>query len=95
MNRRNFFKESFNILKDTARDCLKEFFTLKKELEDIYDEFEIESDEDFIESYEKSYALTLAYPRDFFEQIAKKAGISYEEKETLDLVSDLLKNKLI
>ena len=95
MDRRRFFKESINIFKDKAKDCLKELVTVKKELEDIYDEFKVESDEDFIESYEKSYALTLAYPREFFEQIADKAEISYKNIDTLELVKELLKQNLI
>ena len=34
-------------------------------------------DRDFFDSYEMSYSMTLAYPREFFEQAAEKEGIEH------------------
>jgi hypothetical protein len=43
----------------------------------------------FFDSYEKSYALTLAYPDEIILESAKKAGIVTEGRERIDIVKEL------
>jgi hypothetical protein len=46
--------------------------------------------EEFFRSYEDSYALTLAYPEEFFIESAKKMGIETEGKDRLQLVKEIV-----
>ncbi|MFK5925493.1 MAG: hypothetical protein QM483_02575 [Desulfuromusa sp.] len=50
---------------------------------------------DFFDSYEMSYSLTLAYPREMFEQMARDHGMPYEGVETIDIASELYKRGVI
>jgi hypothetical protein len=36
-----------------------------------------------------SYSLTLAYPREMFEQMARNHGIPYEGVETIEIAKEL------
>jgi hypothetical protein len=47
----------------------------------------------FFESYESSYALTLAYPEEFLIDEAHKAGIEVNGREKIDIVKELFAKK--
>ncbi|MGD2099987.1 MAG: hypothetical protein PVG35_20625 [Desulfobacterales bacterium] len=47
--------------------------------------------ERYFESYESSYALTLAYPDDILLETAKRHGIETEGREKNDIVKELFK----
>jgi hypothetical protein len=42
-----------------------------------------------------SYSLTLAYPREMFEQMARDQGIPYEGVETIDIARELYRRGAI
>lgn len=44
----------------------------------------------FFESYESSYALTLAYPDDILLETARMNGIEIEGREKIDIVKELM-----
>ncbi|OEU62122.1 MAG: hypothetical protein BA867_11000 [Desulfobacterales bacterium S5133MH16] len=44
----------------------------------------------FFESYESSYALTLAYPDDILLETARMNGIKTEGREKIDIVKELI-----
>ena len=46
----------------------------------------------FFESYESSYALTLAYPDDILLETARKNGIETEGREKNDIMKELFEN---
>ncbi len=57
---------------------------------------EAEQEEDFdnfFESYESSYALTLAYPDDILMETARTYGIETEGREKNEIVKELFKKK--
>ncbi len=45
--------------------------------------------DDFFESYESSYALTLAYPDDILIETARKHGIDTDGREKNEIVKEL------
>lgn len=45
----------------------------------------------FFESYESSYALTLAYPDDILIETARKCGIETENRSKKDIVMELFR----
>jgi len=47
----------------------------------------------FFESYESSYALTLAYPDDILLETARMNGIKTEGREKIDIVKELIMMK--
>jgi hypothetical protein len=47
--------------------------------------------ERYFESYDSSYALTLAYPDDILLETAKRHGIETEGREKNDIVKELFK----
>jgi hypothetical protein len=47
----------------------------------------------FFESYESSYALTLAYPDDILLETARNFGIETEDRPKKDIVKDLFIKK--
>lgn len=47
----------------------------------------------FFESYESSYALTLAYPEEFLIEEARKAGIDVKGREKIDIIKELFARK--
>lgn len=47
----------------------------------------------FFESYESSYALTLAYPDDILLETARMNGIEIEGREKIDIVKELMMMK--
>jgi len=49
--------------------------------------------DEFFESYESSYALTLNYPDDILIETARMEGISVEGREKIDIVRELIKKK--
>jgi hypothetical protein len=52
---------------------------------------EAEALDKFFESYESSYALTLAYPDDILLDTARRYGIETEGREKNDIVRELFK----
>ena len=91
MKRREFFRET---LDESIRAAQKGFLSLQDTFTEVNDAVQDILDEtpgrgDFFDSYEMSYSLTLAYPRDLFEQMARDHGISYEGVETIDIASEL------
>ena len=50
---------------------------------------------DFFDSYEMSYSLTLAYPREMFEQMARDQNMRYEGVETIELARELSRRGVI
>ena len=47
----------------------------------------------FFETYESSYALTLAYPDDILIETARNYGIQTEDRPKLDIVKELFVKK--
>jgi hypothetical protein len=47
----------------------------------------------FFDSYESSYALTLAYPDEILLETARGAGIETEGREKTEIVKELFKKK--
>lgn len=49
--------------------------------------------ENFFNSYESSYALTLAYPDDILLETARKYDIETENRQKIDIVKELFIKK--
>ena len=97
MRRREFFREA---LDESIRAAQKGFLNLQETFTEVNDAVQDALDEtpghgDFFDSYEMSYSLTLAYPREMFEQMARDQGMPYEGVETIDLASELYKRGVI
>ncbi|MDW7646105.1 MAG: hypothetical protein SCI25_13805 [Desulfuromonadales bacterium] len=92
MNRRDFFKDSFG---ETLRTAFRNFDRLKETFGEVGDSVRQAMDGTgmssgkFFDSYELSYSLTLAYPREMFEQMARDHGIAYEGVETIEIAREL------
>ena len=54
---------------------------------------EKENFERFFDSYESSYALTLAYPDDILIETARREGIETEGREKIEIVKELFQKK--
>ena len=54
---------------------------------------ERESFDDFFESYESSYSLTLAYPDEIMIESARQHGIDTDGRSRKEIVKELLKKK--
>lgn len=100
-NRRSFFLEVTSSLLDSARQAMQVKEKVEQELAGVLatvagdgDDLS-EFDADFFSSYELSYSMTLAYPRELFEQMADKAGILHAGVDTLDLVKELHRQGVI
>lgn len=52
-----------------------------------------EAFDDFFESYESSYALTLAYPDEIMIETARRCGIETEGRGKNEIVKKLLRKK--
>jgi hypothetical protein len=91
-NRREYLKQTLNNFNEAVKTCSKEQQNLRQELgavtESLLDVQE-ELMDTFFDSYESSYALTLAYPREMFEQMADQAGIPHKGRELNDIARDL------
>lgn len=92
MKRREFFREA---LGETIRGAVKGMANLRETFGDVNDTIQQTIDGtgmasgDFFDSYELSYSLTLAYPREMFEQMAREQGIPHEGVETIELAREL------
>ncbi len=99
--RRFFFREFSGSVLDRARQTLQGRKRLEQQVAEILEEITgnqdelAEFDRGFFDSYEMSYSMTLAYPREFFEQMAEQADIAHQGVETLDLVKSLHKRGII
>ena len=98
MRRREFFRASWE---ETLKAAQKGFVslqetmaTINESIEDVIDD-ETPGKGDFFDSYEMSYSLTLAYPREMFEQIAREQGLPYEGVETIEIAKELYSRGVI
>jgi hypothetical protein len=93
MNRRSFFRAGERRAVAAVAECVRQVGEVRRELAATVDELTAAEEKDWMESffasYEESYSLTLAYPREFFEPMAEAAGIPHHGRETLDIVRDL------
>ena len=76
--------------------CTKYFFRQAAEIisgfnAGVQEAKEKETFDKFFESYESSYALTLAYPDDLLLETARRHGIETEGREKSDIVKELFK----
>ncbi|MEA3348756.1 MAG: hypothetical protein U9Q39_06835 [Pseudomonadota bacterium] len=97
MKRREFFREA---LDESIRAAQKGFLSLQETFTEVNEAAQDAMDGtpgkgDFFDSYEMSYSLTLAYPREMFEQMARDQGMPYEGVETIDIASELYKRGVI
>jgi hypothetical protein len=98
MKRREFFKEAFE---ETVRGAFKGLHSLRETFGEVSDTIQQAMDGtdmasgDFFDSYELSYSLTLAYPREMFEQMAREQDIPYEGVETIELARELNRRGVI
>ncbi|MCW8858962.1 MAG: hypothetical protein OQK50_06650 [Deltaproteobacteria bacterium] len=98
MKRREFFREA---LDESIRAAQKGFLSLQETFtevnESVQDALEgaTPGKGDFFDSYEMSYSLTLAYPREMFEQMARDQGMPYEGVETIEIATELHKRGVI
>ena len=97
VRRREFFREA---LDESIRAAQKGFISLQETFTDVNDSVQDALDDtpgkgDFFDSYEMSYSLTLAYPREMFEQMARDQDIPYEGVETIDIANELYKRGVI
>jgi len=78
--------------------CTKYFFKQAAEIitgfnAGVQEAKEKEAFDDFFESYESSYALTLAYPDEIMIATARQSGIETEGREKSEIVKELLEKK--
>lgn len=97
VKRREFFREAVD---ESIRAAQKGFLSLQETFTDVNDSVQNALDDtpgkgDFFDSYEMSYSLTLAYPREMFEQMARDQDIPYEGVETIDIANELYKRGVI
>ena len=97
MKRRDFFREA---LDESIRAAQKGLLSLQETFTEVNDSVQDALDDtpgkgDFFDSYEMSYSLTLAYPREMFEQMAREQDMPYEGVETIELANELYKRGVI
>jgi hypothetical protein len=98
MKRRDFFREA---LDESIRAAQKGFLSLQETFTEVNDSVQDALDGptpgkgDFFDSYDMSYSLTLAYPREMFEQMARDQGMPYEDIETIELARELNRRGVI
>lgn len=98
MKRREFFREA---LDESIRAAQKGFLNLQETFTQVNDSVQDALDGptpgkgDFFDSYEMSYSLTLAYPREMFEQMARDNNLLYEGVETIEIANELYKRGVI
>jgi hypothetical protein len=84
---------------EDRRDFLRSFF--KQAAGRVIAGFQAGADEarklqdfdDFFDSYESSYALTLNYPDEILIETARKEGIEVEGREKMEIVRELFERK--
>jgi hypothetical protein len=82
--RRVFFGDLLRHVVHNATSAFREGMEEQRRLEDL---------EQFFESYESSYALTLCYPDDILMETARSLGILCEGREKIDIVKELILTK--
>jgi len=98
MKRREFFRE---VLDESIRAAQKGFLSLQETFTQVNDSVQDALDGptpgkgDFFDSYEMSYSLTLAYPREMFEQMARDNNLPYQGVETIEIANELYKRGVI
>jgi hypothetical protein len=55
----------------------------------LKEELDGQAFDDFFESYESSYALTLAYPDELLMETARQEGVEVEGREKIEIVKEL------
>jgi hypothetical protein len=78
--RREFFKDFFREIAQQAvqgAEAVAESLREEKDLEQFFD------------SYESSYALTLNYPDDIFLETARMEGIEVEGRDKIDIAKEM------
>jgi len=78
--------------------CTKYFFRQAAEIisgfnAGVQEAKEKEAFNEFFESYESSYALTLAYPDEILIETAQRFGIDTEGREKNEIVKELFEKK--
>lgn len=81
--RRSFFKDAYRQIFQVAA-------AFEDGMEEARRKREIDS---FFESYESSYALTLAYPDEIILETARQAGVETEGREKNDIVRELFEKQ--
>jgi hypothetical protein len=84
VDKRQFFAK---LLKESILKPIAAFKSGMKEV-DTRDKLD-----EFFESYESSYALTLNYPDEIIIETARMEGVEVEGREKIDIVRDLIKKK--
>lgn len=98
MKRREFFREA---LDESIRAAQKGFLNLQETFTEVNESVQDALDGatpgrgEFFDSYDMSYSLTLAYPRELFEQMARDQDMPYEDVETIELARELNKRGVI
>lgn len=97
LKRREFFREA---LDESIRAAQKGFLSLQETFTEVNNSVQDALDDvpgkgEFFDSYDMSYSLTLAYPRELFEQMARDQGMPYEDVETIELARELNKRGVI
>jgi hypothetical protein len=98
MKRRDFFREA---LDESIRAAQKGFLSLQETFTVVNESMQDAMDGstpgkgEFFDSYEMSYSLTLAYPREMFEQMAREQNLPYEGVETIEIANELYKRGVI
>ena len=83
-DKRQFFRK---LLKESI---LKPIAAFKSGMEEVDTRNNLD---EFFESYESSYALTLNYPDEIIIETAHMEGVEVEGREKIDIVRDLIKKK--
>ena len=97
MKRREFFRDA---LDESIRAAQKGLLSLQETFTEVNEAVQDVMDDtpgkgEFFDSYDMSYSLTLAYPREFFEQMAREQGIPCEDIETIEIAKELNKRGVI
>lgn len=76
------------------RDWIRQLGSIVRAFEDgMRDAEEKHAFDAFFDSYESSYALTLAYPDDILLETARKEGIAVEGRDKNAIVKELFEKK--
>lgn len=82
-NRRRFFRS-------LVGQGWKTVFAFQEGLDEARQKEEFDR---FFESYESSYALTLAYPDDLLLETARQAGIETQDRDKNEVIKELFEKK--
>lgn len=83
-DRRHFFQNLCREIVKSVSDGLKAGVEEDRQRKDF---------DEFFESYESSYALTLNYPDEILIETARREGIEVEGREKIEIVQELFRRK--